>query len=252
MWIDTHAHLFEYQKEQISELISEAASASVEIIISTGTDLQSSAIVVDQCNSFKQIYGAAGISPFDVLNQPDNWLHTLKELLKYPSIIAVGEIGLDSTNPSYPTIEHQLPFFEKQIELACSVDLPAVVHSRGYEKEVVQICRSIGAKRVLFHCFTGDYEAMKTVTDAGYYISFSGILTFKNAGIRKIVSSVPKDRMLIETDSPYLSPVPHRGTKNRPAYLKYTGEELAKLLNMKNEDIQYQLEKNFYTFFFKR
>lgn len=249
MWTDTHAHLFEYQKDDLIEIVTEALEASVTSIISTGTNLTTSSIVAEQCCNTNSIYGAAGISPFDVMEQPQDWLDALKELLQKPRMIAVGEIGLDSTNPKYPPLEQQLPFFEKQLELAFNLNIPAVVHSRGSEEKVVEICRALGVKKVLFHCFTGSINTMKSVIDAGYYISFSGIITFKNAEIRKVAPQVPKERLFIETDSPYLTPSPYRGVKNRPSFLKYTGEELARLLQVTSEDLQFQLENNFRSFF---
>lgn len=251
MWIDTHAHLFEYTKDSIEKLLNEAAASSVEIILSTATDLQNSIIVSEQCKYSERIYGAAGISPFDVINQPDDYLDQLRNLLKRPRMIATGEIGLDCTNPVYPPLEKQIPYFESQLILARELDLPAIIHSRGCEKQAIQTCRNLGINKVVLHCFTGSYLDMKAAVDAGYYISFSGILTFKNASIREIAPHIPIDQLLIETDSPYLSPIPLRGLKNHPAYLKYTGEELARLLSITTEMLQEQLKKNFYSFFFK-
>jgi len=250
MWIDTHAHLFDYEPDSLKRVVQEASDASVEIILSTATDIPTSITVTEQCESSDHLYGAVGISPFDVTSQNSDWLSSLSSLLRKPRIIALGEIGLDSTNPRYPSLNEQLPFFEAQLDLAIRFDLPAIVHSRGSEKKVVEICRSIGIKRVLFHCFTGTFDDMQAIIDAGYYLSFSGIITFKNAEIRAIVPSVPIERVLIETDSPYLSPVPYRGKKNCPAFLKYTAVELARLLDWESDRLQLQLEKNFNSLFF--
>lgn len=250
MWIDSHAHLFEYDTDSLRNVVQDACNSSVGIIVSTATDIQTGIAVVEQCKSSDHIYGAVGISPFDVTSQATDWHSSLQHLLKEPRIIALGEIGLDSTNPRYPPLEKQLPFFEMQLELAEKLNIPVVVHSRGSEKRVVEICRGIGVKRVLFHCFTGSFNDMTAIIDAGFYISFSGIITFKNAQVREVVPSVPLERILIETDSPYLSPVPFRGERNRPALLEYTARELARLLTIKVEDLQIQLEKNFYSLFF--
>ena len=252
MWIDTHAHLFDYEPDSLKKVVQEASVASVEVILSTATDIPTAIKVTEQCQCSDHIYGAVGISPFDVTSQSPDWLSSLSSLLRKPRIIALGEIGLDSTNPRYPPLNMQLPFFEAQLELAARLDLPAIVHSRGSEKKVVEICRSIGIRRVLFHCFTGSFDDMQAIVDAGYYLSFSGIITFKNAEIRAVVPSVPIERVLIETDSPYLSPVPYRGKKNRPAFLKYTAGELARLLDWESDRLQLQLEKNFTSLFFNR
>jgi TatD DNase family protein len=250
MWIDTHAHLYDYEPNSLNRIVEEACDASVEIILSTATDIVTAIKVTEQCQSSDHIYGAVGISPFDVTSQNSDWLSSLKCLLRKPRIIAIGEIGLDSTNPRYPPLNKQIPFFEAQLDLATKLNLPAVVHSRGSEKNVVEICRSIGIERVLFHCFTGSFDDMQAIIDAGYYLSFSGIITFKNAKIRELIPSVPIERVLIETDSPYLAPVPYRGKKNRPALLKYTAAELSELLNLESEKLQIQLEKNFNSLFF--
>jgi len=250
MWIDTHAHLFDYEPDSLKKIVQEARDASVEIILSTATNIPTAITVTKQCQSSDHLYGAVGISPFDVTSQDSDWLSSLSSLLRKPRIIALGEIGLDSTNPSYPSLNEQIPFFEAQLDLANRFNLPVIVHSRGSEKKVVEICRSIGVKRVLFHCFTGSFDDMQAIIDAGYYLSFSGIITFKNAEIRAVVPSVPIERVLIETDSPYLSPVPYRGKKNCPAFLIYTAGELAKLLDWESNRLQLQLEKNFNSLFF--
>jgi len=250
MWIDTHAHLFDYEPDSLKIVVQEACDASVEIILSTATNISNAITVAEQCQSSDHIYGAVGVSPFDVTSQNSDWFSSLNSLLRKPRIIALGEIGLDSTNPKYPPSAKQIPFFEAQLDLAAKLDLPAIVHSRGSEKKVVEICRSIGIKRVLFHCFTGSLDDMHAIIDAGFFLSFSGIITFKNAAIRHLVSSVHIQRVLIETDSPYLSPVPYRGEKNRPALLKYTATELAKLLDWESDKLQIQLEKNFNSLFF--
>jgi TatD DNase family protein len=244
MWIDTHAHLFEYPVNQLQGILSDAEEANVSTIISTATDLQNAALVVDHCHYAPAIYGAAGISPFDVLSLPEDWKTILEEILKNPGIIAVGEIGIDSTNPRYPSLESQIPVFEAQLDIAHKLNMPAVIHSRGVEVRAVEICRNIGIQHAIFHCFTGDYQAMKKITDAGYFISFSGIITFKKAEIRQLIPSVPIEHLMIETDSPYLAPVPFRGEKNRPALVKFVGEEIARLINMDSDNLQIQLESN--------
>ena len=134
MWIDTHAHLFDYEPDSLKKVVQEASVASVEVILSTATDIPTAIKVTEQCQCSDHIYGAVGISPFDVTSQSPDWLSSLSSLLRKPRIIALGEIGLDSTNPRYPPLNMQLPFFEAQLELAARLDLPAIVHSRGSEK----------------------------------------------------------------------------------------------------------------------
>lgn len=245
MWIDTHAHLYDLSSDQLNSLISEAAGSSVGLIVSTAINLLSGKKVLDHCSRSSLIYGAIGISPFDIEMQDDEWEVVLKSLLDNKKIIAVGEIGLDSTNPKYPPLEKQIPFFEKQLNIAINSQLPVIIHSRGAEHLTADICKQTGVHGAVFHCFTGDYTAAKKIVDLGYYISFSGIITFKNADIRTLLPKLPLDRILIETDSPYLAPVPLRGKTNTPLFIRFIGEEIARLVGIKDVDLQILLEKNF-------
>jgi TatD DNase family protein len=245
MWIDTHAHLYDLTSDQLDYLINETAGSSVGLIVSTATNLVSGKKVLDHCSSSPLIYGAIGISPFDFETLDNDWESVLRSMLNNKKIIAVGEIGLDSTNPKYPHLEKQIPFFEKQLNIAFSAKLPAVIHSRGIEEFTADICKQMGVRSAVFHCFTGDYTAAKKIIDLGYYISFSGIITFKNADIRTLLPRLPLDRILIETDSPYLAPVPLRGKTNTPLYIRFVGEEIARLLSVDEVDLQILLRKNF-------
>jgi TatD DNase family protein len=245
MWIDTHAHLFDLNSDQLSYLVSETAGSSVGLIVSTAVNLISGKKVLDHCSSFPLIYGAIGISPFDIEVLDPDWELVLKSLLDNKKIIALGEIGLDSTNPKYPQLEKQIPFFEKQLDIAIGSKLPVIIHSRGIEERTADICKQTGVQNAVFHCFTGDYTAAKKIVDLGYYISFSGIITFKKAGIRTLLPRLPLDRILIETDSPYLAPVPLRGKTNSPLFIRFIGEEIARLLSINDVDLQILLRKNF-------
>ncbi len=253
MWIDCHAHLAELNEAEISVIIKEAAQAGVGIIVSTATNINESRIVSLQCDRSPMFRAAGGISPFDSANPPQNWYYELEYLLSSnKKIIAVGEIGIDASNPRYPPLSIQVPMFEKQLSLAVSNNRAAVIHCRGAEKRAVEICKSMGIRRALFHCFTGSRESLEKVIDAGYYVSISGIITFPGNHLRDIVTALPPDRLLIETDSPYLAPVPHRGKKNRPAWVRFIGEETARVIGMEAPALQKQLEENFFKLFGER
>ena len=245
MWIDSHAHLFDLDGNELRELLEEARRESVSTIISTATDLQNSETVTSQCETYSQILGAAGISPFDVKNQASGWQDELRMLLDNPRMIAVGEIGIDNTNPSYPALEEQMPFFREQLAIAREVNKPAVIHSRGAEERAAEICLEMGVKKALFHCFTGNSRSLQKIIESGYSVSFSGIVTFKNSPLADIIKLVPDNRLFIETDAPYLAPVPFRGQKNRPAMVRYTGEKVAAIKGISSEDLQLKLEENF-------
>lgn len=249
MWIDTHAHLYDLSDKDLSKLTDESEENSVRFIVSTATSIANGSKVLKHCAFSPLFYGAIGISPFDTESLEDGWETELSSLISNDKIIAVGEIGLDSTNPLYPPLEKQIPFFEKQLHISSKSNKPAIIHSRGIEKETADICKSAGTKHAVFHCFTGDYDSAKMILDAGYYISFSGIITFRNAQIRSLVPMLPIDRILIETDTPYLSPVPFRGRINTPLYIRYIGEEIARILKADQEYLQSVLEKNFFNCF---
>ncbi len=251
MWIDCHAHLFDIPDDELAKILGEATAAGVGHIVSTATDCNNALQVLHHCDRWPQVYGAVGISPFDVTNLPDTWLDDLEKLLDHPKIIAVGETGLDGTNPRYPSLDLQRPIFEKQLFCAGDRHLPIVIHSRGVEKDTATLCRKCGVERALFHCFTGDAEALRCIVDNGYYVSISGIITFARSDLPKLIGSIPPERLLIETDTPYLAPVPHRGKQNQPALLPLIGKKIARLLGTPPEQIERQISENFHRLFSK-
>jgi len=246
---DVHAHLFDCASDVLAELVSEAESAGVGMIVNTAVSVDTSITVLEQCKRFPQnLKAGVGVSSFDTVEANSDWAEKLKGLLAEPSyrpmIAAVGEIGLDCTNPRYPPLDVQMPFFVKQLEIAVGADLPAVIHSRGIEKRSAEICRRHGVKKAVFHCFTGGMDAMEYIIECGYYISISGIITFKNSPLRDIIQYMPVDRLLIETDAPYLSPAPHRGKPNKPSYLAHTAKEIARILGVDEAVLAERLREN--------
>lgn len=246
MWIDIHAHLFDFDRETLAQLVEESESGGVSLIINNSVSLQTASTVLEQCRRFpQQLKAALGISPFDVTDQNENWAKEIAGLLDDPSVVAVGEIGLDSSNPRYPPLEQQMPFFQEQLNLAKDKDLPVLVHSRGMEKRVAELCRESGARKVVFHCFTGDSQALDYILDSGFHVSVSGIITYKNAAIRSLLPRIPLDRLFVETDTPYLAPVPKRGKQNRPGYVVFTALEAARLLSIDSGTLENQIRDNF-------
>jgi TatD DNase family protein len=244
MWIDCHAHLDRLPQQELTGILAEACTAGVSTVLSTATSLSSAASVVRHCIDFRQLYGAAGIAPSEVLSLPPDWEEELQSFLGREKIIAVGEIGIDKSKNGYPAMELQLPVFERQLHIAVQRDLPVVVHSRGVERLAAEICRASGVKKALFHCFTGSGQALGYILESGYHVSFSGIITF-NSALAELAADVPLETLFIETDSPYLSPVPHRGKTNRPAWVVPVGEALARCKKVTSEQLQITIEKNF-------
>lgn len=244
MWIDCHAHLFDLPVSSLSHQLEAAAMAGVDVVISTSTDLTNAAVVTSH-TAFPQVYGAIGISPFDVQNLPQGWESSLESFLNHEKIIACGEIGIDATNPSYPPLVEQESVFIRQLEIANACNLPVIIHSRGAEEQALSICKNRGVSMAVFHCFTGSEDACAAIVDAGYCISLSGIITFSKCALREFVHKIPLTQLFIETDCPYLAPVPHRGKVNQPAWVSCTGLEVAKLLQLHPEVLAMQIRKNF-------
>jgi TatD DNase family protein len=243
-WIDLHAHLDRLSDSELSEALAEAAAAGVSAVCVAATDLASAEAVSRQCATHSSLWGAVGISPFSADSLPDNWQARLRSLLLGERIIAIGEIGLNETNTKYPPLSLQLPVFERQLEIARECDLPVILHSRGAESRVASLCMDHSIKRAVFHCFTGDSVSLATILDSGYSVSFSGIVTFSRRILGR-VAEVPLDRLFIETDSPWLSPVPYRGQANRPSRVAIIGEAIAKALGIFPRKLQEAIEGNF-------
>jgi len=242
MLIDSHAHIQgkEYAGE-VEAVIARAHEAGVEKIIAVGGagDMSSNTEAVGLAKSFPGVYATVGMHPHDAKDVGAEELQELKSLTAEPKVIAVGETGLDYYYDHSPR-EVQRRVFGQFIHLARETGLPIVVHERDAAQDVADLLRTEGAGKLrgVIHCFTGNYEAARAYLDLGFYISFTGIITFKNAeALRDVVRNVPLERMLVETDSPYLTPVPLRGKRNEPAYVRYVGETIASVKGLSLEEV---------------
>jgi TatD DNase family protein len=242
MLIDSHAHIQgkEYAGE-VAAVIERARQAGVEKIIAVGGagDMTSNTEAVALAESFPDIYATVGMHPHDAKDVGPEDLAELKELSAHPKVVAVGETGLDYYYSHSPH-EVQRRVFAQFIHMARESELPLVVHERDAAKDAAELLRAEGEAnlRGVIHCFTGDYQAACKYLDLGFYISFTGIITFKNADrLRAVVRQVPLDRMMVETDSPYLTPVPHRGKRNEPAHVRWVAETIAKVKEVDLETV---------------
>ena len=230
--IDTHAHLNDSKFDSdIDDVISRAETAGVERIIVCGYDMPSSQSAVDLADRYSSVFATVGIHPHDAKNFNDEALQELTELSRNDKVIAIGEIGLDFHYDFSPRPD-QFKAFEAQIDLANKLSLPIVIHSRESNPEALQVLKTNIAKidGCVFHCFSGDEDCAREVLELGFYIGVDGPLTFKNSAVlRRVVEICPQDRLLIETDCPYLTPLPYRGKRNEPAYLRYVIEEVARI-----------------------
>jgi TatD DNase family protein len=249
MLIDSHAHIQgkEYAGE-VEAVIARAREAGVEKIIAVGGagDMSSNTAAIALAKSFPDIYATVGMHPHDAKDVGADELKELKELTAAPKVVAVGETGLDYYYDHSPR-EVQRRVFAEFIHLARETGLPIVVHERDAAQDVADLLRAEGTGnlRGVIHCFTGNYEAARAYLDLGFYISFTGIITFKNAeALRDVVRNVPLNRMLVETDSPYLTPVPHRGKRNEPAYVRYVAETVASVKGLSLEEVARMTTQN--------
>ena len=248
-WMDTHCHLCLLKPEQGSaaEVVARAQQAGVARMLDVATGSDNWQCVLDHAHQFSNVYAAIGIHPTsDMQETEDDW-QILSQLISNDRVIAVGECGLDFFHEPETACGHQYPRFERQIALAQQVNKPLIIHTRQSSDQTLQVLKSVGAGKVtgIMHCFVEDKVVAQQALDIGFYLSFSGIATFKNAAqIHDVIAWAPMDRILIETDSPYLAPVPHRGKLNEPAYVAKVAETVAQLKGVTLEVLSEQLALN--------
>lgn len=232
MLIDTHAHLDDARYDDDREsVISRARTAGVESFVTIGCDIATSQAAVGLAERYPFVYASIGVHPHEVKHIGDTWYDDFRRLAGNEKVVAYGEVGLDyHYNHSSP--KDQRIRLREQIQLARELKLPLIIHTREAQEDTIAILKEEKASEVggVFHCFSGDAWLAKEALDLGFYLSFSGILTFHNAApLREIAKKTPFDRLLIETDCPYLTPVPHRGKRNEPAHVSLVAKQLASL-----------------------
>lgn len=248
VWIDTHCHLQEEAFSQdLPAVLSRARDAQVSAFFVVGYDLASSRRAVELAEREADVWAVVGIQPNYVQEAGDKDLLEIEKLCQSARVVALGETGLDRYW-NYSGLEQQADYFIRHIELSRELGLPFVVHCREAEDEVVAILRRAAAQaplRGVMHSFAGDEQTASACLELGLYLSFSGMLTFKrHANLRKIAQDVPRDRILVETDAPYLAPNPHRGKRCEPAHIVHTGTCIAQLWNVPPESVAHQTMRN--------
>lgn len=232
MLIDTHTHLDDARYNDDREAtIARAREAGVEAFVTIGCDLATTQAALKLATEHPFVYASIGVHPHEVKHIADSWYDEFRRLAQNQKVVAYGEIGLDyHYNHSSP--KDQRDRFREQIQLARELKLPVIIHTREAQEDTITILKEEKASEVggVFHCFSGDAWLAKDALDLGFYLSFSGILTFQNATVlREIAKNTPLDRVLIETDCPYLTPVPYRGTRNEPVYVTQVAKQLASI-----------------------
>jgi len=244
MLTDTHCHLY-YQdlRNDIPAVLNRAAEQGVNRFICVGTNVQDSRECIDLANTHEKIYATAGVHPHDAKDTPKDYLDQICDLLKFDKMIAAGEMGLDYyRNISEPEIQNRV--FREQMELAQSLRKPVIFHNRDADADMLKVLSDFPNVTGVAHCFSSNLETAKAFLDMGYYISFAGNLTFKNSHLPEVAKGLPLDRILVETDSPYLSPVPYRGKPNEPGRTRFVAEKLAEIHNVSLDVIAKKTSEN--------
>ncbi len=249
--IDTHAHLdIPPLNQNTDDIIKRAKDSGIHKIITIAVDIDSSFESIKYALKYDMVYASCGIHPNHAKNIAFHDLERLKSLANEKKIVAIGEVGLDY-HWDYCPAEKQKEIFLSQIDIARETNLPLIIHSREANEDVYEILKGYanGMKGV-FHCFSGDVVFAKKILDLGFYISFTGVITFPKAiTLKEVAAFVPSDRIMLETDCPYLAPVPTRGKTNEPSYLKYIAEEIAKIKGISLEELAHCTTRNATEFF---
>ncbi|MBS4201470.1 TatD family hydrolase [Bacillus sp. FJAT-49732] len=240
MLFDTHVHLNDDQyAEDLDEVIARAKNTGVEYMVVVGFDRKTIQKALEIISEHEFIYASVGWHPVDAIDMTEEDLIWLEEVAAHPKVVALGEMGLDYHWDKSPK-EIQKEVFRKQIRLAKKINMPIIIHNRDATQDIIQILQEENAEEVggIMHCFSGSAEVAKQCLDLNFYISLGGPVTFKNAKKPKEVAiQVPLDRLLIETDCPYLAPHPYRGKRNEPSYVRLVAEQIADLKGLNLEEV---------------
>lgn len=253
MFTDTHSHIhFSNEFPDIEQIILRAQESKVSRQIIVGCTPHDSLVALEFVKKYadKNFWSTLGVHPHNADECTEDILKKFTQIVQENSkIVALGEIGLDYFRNLQPK-DLQQNAFRKQLELALKLNLPVVVHIRDAWNDALEIMKSVGNTKVILHCFTGQIEQAKIAWERGYYLSFSGVLTYpKNDYLRQIAAQSPADKILIETDCPYLTPQPYRGKRNEPAFVVETAKELAKVRNISLDDAANLTTENAKTIF---
>lgn len=253
MFIDSHCHLdFPELANRLDEVLARMQDNQVTHALCVSVNMQDFPRVLTLAEAHKHLYASVGVHP----DYPDVTEPSVEELVRvaqHPKIVAIGETGLDYYRLT-GDLEWQRQRFRNHIQAAIKCSKPLIIHTRSAAEDTIRLMQEEGADKAggVMHCFTESWEVAQAALDFGFYISFSGIVTFKNAkALKEVAQKVPLERMLIETDSPYLAPVPFRGKTNEPGFVKHVAEEIARLRNCDVDTIAQQTTNNFIKLFNK-
>lgn len=263
--VDVHCHLnFKAFTTDYDTLINQALEAGVSTIINVGTKLDSSQKAIELAQKYNNLYAIVGVHPHhaDKVELGDNWIDELEDLAREPKVVAIGEIGLDNYRYQSNGIvdpKTQKEVFIAQIKLASRLRLPLQIHNRHAGEDIIQILKNHKSYLLdtpgMFHCFAGSKEVLKDALELGFYIGFDGNSTYaglapgEKVSLSELIELTPLDRIVTETDSPYLTPMPHRGSRNMPSYIPLIVSHIAKVKKLDFESVSSQTDKNARTLF---
>lgn len=240
--VDTHCHLdFESFHDDVAEVVERAAAAGVTRIIVPSLDLDNAAAVLALAGRFPGVYAAVGVHPNSAAGWQDDWIERLRELARHPKVVAIGEVGLDYYWDKTPA-KTQHRALAAQLELAAELHLPVIIHNRNASADTLHLLSTSllidSARPGVLHSFSGDWAAAEAALEMGFCLGFTGPLTYKKADeLRDIAARAPLDRILVETDAPFLAPHPHRGRRNEPAHVRLVAERLAEVRGLTLEEV---------------
>lgn len=238
MFFDTHAHLDSSKfASDRDEVISSLPQAGISLVLNAACDMPSCYTTLELTRKWSFIYGAVGVHPHSAEEMTDADLEELEKLTHEPKIMAIGEIGLDY-HYNYSPKDTQKKRFADQLELARKLSLPVIIHDREAHEDCLNILRDFADLKVVYHCYSGSLEYARELIDLGFYLSFNGAATFENAKTApRVIEWMPKDRLMLETDCPYLTPVPYRGKRNSPAYIPAIAEKFSEYTGIPTEEL---------------
>jgi len=244
MLTDSHCHLF-YDEilQDIDNVFVRSKKLGVNRFICVGTNINDSLLSLDISKKFENVFCSAGVHPHDSQNVDKDYIQQIELMMKSKKMIAIGEIGLDYFR-NISSKKSQIKVFHELLQLADNIKKPIIFHNRDADKDIIDILSCYPNVIGVSHCFSSTLSTAKKLLDMGYYISFSGNLTFKNSMLPSVAKHLPLNRLLVETDSPYLSPEPFRGKPNEPGRTRYVAEKLAEIHNISFESIANQTTKN--------
>lgn len=252
MFIDTHAHLFfENFKDDIDAVLSRAKENGVDYVIVPATDLKTSQEAISLAENYEQVYAAVGIHPHDSKDWDESLISEIEQLAKHPKVVAIGEIGLDYYYDFSPQ-DQQIKAFKSQLNLAIKLELPVVIHNRDSDGDMMDIIHSYcgSGLKAQFHCYNSSLDDAIEFMKMNHFISFTGNITFKKSdGLRDILKHINLNHLMLETDSPFMTPVPHRGKRNEPAYVSLVAQQIAEIHKITIEEVGKITSLNTFRFF---